>query len=352
MDMTYTSCISPPAKNPYIQLHEWQVKFCQGNDCAAKLLAFFIAWHDWKIKHDSYYRFSNDIAERHGDGRPHNQNAYLFFSTKNLINGLMGTCGKKAITTALELLCSLKVIIIHKNPNPRYHFDKTRYFRFYPDVCNRWIKEYYSEVSEINDIDDTDDIYPNEEVTIQVVNMDSTLAPIDAPERDNRQARREPTPRLEEPPCAPRHPAITDTTNNTTKINNPTNARAREGEIFSEHHKGKVAASDKTKPIVDALIAKGMHVKRFYPDSLVMIAQLQGQGATMELFCEAYDKACHSTQGDGFGINYLAKIITEKLKPKKVRAYPNKSPPVQPKYEYQNDFSKGLHWMSDLLQGD
>lgn len=54
--MTRTSCISPPPKNPSIKLYEWQVKFCQENQCTAKLLAFFIAWHDWKLEHDRYIK--------------------------------------------------------------------------------------------------------------------------------------------------------------------------------------------------------------------------------------------------------------------------------------------------------
>src|SRR5579872_5061286 len=130
--MSYNSSIRQPENTRYIQIHEWQIKFCQNNHCAALLLAFFISWHDWKTQNDQYYRRANDIAEMHGDGRPHNQNAYLFFSMDELIEGCMGFYGKNAINEALQLLASLNVITIHKNPNPRYYFDKTKYFQFDP----------------------------------------------------------------------------------------------------------------------------------------------------------------------------------------------------------------------------
>ncbi|MBX9703177.1 MAG: hypothetical protein K2X39_03395 [Silvanigrellaceae bacterium] len=134
-----TSCIRQPQNNHYIQVSAWQVQFCRGNHCAAFILSHFIGWHDWKLNHDEYYHRVNNIAEFHGDGRPHDQNAYLFFSIEEISEGILGTYGKNTITSALQFLEELGVISAHKNPNPRYHFDKTKYFIFYPDVCNDWI---------------------------------------------------------------------------------------------------------------------------------------------------------------------------------------------------------------------
>ena len=135
-----STCVHHPQSNRYIQVYEWQIAFCNQNHCAAFLLSNFIAWHDWKLNHDEYYLRANNIAELHGDGRPNNQNAYLFFTMDDLADGILNLYGKNAINTALQLLEDLKVISVHKNPNPRYHFDKTKYFMFYPEVCNEWIK--------------------------------------------------------------------------------------------------------------------------------------------------------------------------------------------------------------------
>lgn len=134
-----SSCITQPANNHYIQVSEWQIKFCNNNYCAALVLSHFIRWHNWKLNHDDYYKKINNIAEMHGDGRPNNQNAYLFFTTDEISEGILGFFGKSTIHIALQLLQELGVITVHKNPNPRYHFDKTKYFMFYPEICNEWL---------------------------------------------------------------------------------------------------------------------------------------------------------------------------------------------------------------------
>ena len=191
-----SSCIRHPENTRYIQLFDWQVAFCQGNHCAALLLAYFIAWHDWKCKHDQYYRRSNDIAEVHGDGRLHNENAYLFFSTEELIEGCMGLYGKKAVTDSIESLVKLAVISVHKNPNPRYYFDRTKYFKFYPNVCNAWIKENYA----IQDVDSDD--------------RAKTTDRKDKKEQLSRKSNR---------PLDENRQTITNTTNNTTNKNQSNN---------------------------------------------------------------------------------------------------------------------------------
>lgn len=46
---------------------------------------------------------------------------------------------RDAINCGLKILVDKKVISIHKNPNPKYSFDRTRYFLFYPVVVNTWL---------------------------------------------------------------------------------------------------------------------------------------------------------------------------------------------------------------------
>src|SRR5690349_3168678 len=107
-----TSCLRHPESSIYLQLHSWMFELCQGNQCAALLLAYFSGWHDWKLDNDHYYKRFNDIAETHGDGRPYVENAYLFFTNEELIAGIMGLYGKKAINEALGFLVSLGIISI------------------------------------------------------------------------------------------------------------------------------------------------------------------------------------------------------------------------------------------------
>jgi hypothetical protein len=281
--MTYTSCIRQPESSRFIQLHEWQVKFCQKNHCAAFLLSFFSSWHDWKIKHDEYYRRYNDIAEAHGDGRPHAESAYLFFTMDDFINALMGLFGKKSISEGLDLLVSLNVISIHKNPNPRYCFDKTKYFKFYPAVCNQWLQNHDSINQSAENDTQVIDNYDNAEI-------DNRSAKNALPSSENRR------------PSRKNGQAITDNTNNTTNknksINTPTN--------FDQPI---LNPNPEVQSIITALTEKGMQSKRFFPDAIDEIHRLQRAGATLEMFIHAYDVSAEVTRGNSFGIGYLAKVI-------------------------------------------
>jgi len=325
-----TSCIRHPESSRYIQPHDWHVAFCQGNHCAALLLAFFIAWHDWKLKNDQYYRRANDIAEMHGDGRPHSESAYLFFTVEELIEGILGFYGKKAVNEALEFLRSIGVISINQNPNPRYHFDKTKYFIFFPDVCREWIAKNYP----------------------LKTNKDKKIAqPLDSkegakmPDREDEKALPS---RQNGRPSGESSRAITNTTNNTTNKNQSINVR---DDFNDDFEKPEEESRETIQPIVDALIEKGLPSNKLYPDTLQTIHRLHQAGVTLQIFKAAYDIAVGSTQERGFGVNYLAKVAEGLLaKSKKRNSIPSKSPPHQKKDNfhdtiYESDIRNARNWI-------
>ena len=320
-----TSCIRHPESTRYIQLHQWQVTFCQNSHCAALILSYFTAWHDWKIRNDQYYRRTNDIAEMHGDGRPNNENAYLFFTTEELIDGCMGLYGKKAITDGLDLLASLGVISVHKNPNPRYHFDKTKYFQFYPQVCNRWIAESYP----IGDV--------KTEIDRQAIDS------LDSTEMADRESENDLPSLKNDRPSGKSNRAITDTTNNTTNKKQTINAR----DDFSSFEELNPTAQKELELIVVSLTEKGMPADRLKAkDDLMLLAKLMEQGATAATLTQAYDIATKATTGrsNQFGVRYIAKVVDDLLK----RQKPHQVDQAEP--VYQNDFRGGLNWMGDLVE--
>lgn len=327
--MSITTCIRHPEKSPYIQLFAWQVAFCQNNHCAALLLAYFISWHDWKLRNDQYYQRANDIAEMHSDGRPHNENAYLFFSTDQLIDGCMGLYGRKAVTEGLEFLVQLGVISVHKNPNPRYHFDKTKYFQFYPEICNQWISEHYP-VCGLLTAASTQAIDSSDKAKIA-----DRIGKKALPSRENNQ------------PSGENRQAITDTTNNTTNQNKSINAH--------DDFQMNAMEPDLVETIVEVLIEKGMPRSRFYPDAIDAIQRLHAAGATLNQFVSGFDIALKYTKGNGFGVNYLIKVVdTLVVKAKKNAHFSEndstehkKCPEKQP--NYRNDLKNAEKWAADLL---
>lgn len=131
-------------------IREWQLTFCNGNACEAALLSFFEYWHNIKLEQSKKARQANRIATMHGDAERATQDESLLqFHTENEIEKSIIIYGRTKISEAIRNLQQKKVIDVHKNPNPRYSFDKTKYFLFHPEVCNEWIKNHYADLPEL-----------------------------------------------------------------------------------------------------------------------------------------------------------------------------------------------------------
>lgn len=318
-----TSCIQSPNDNRYIQVFDWQVKFCQGNHCTAFVLAHFIAWHDWKLQHDLYYKRANDIAEAHGDNRLYDQNAYLFFTMDELSDGILGSYGRNSIQNALETLEKMGVISIHKNPNRRYCFDKTKYFIFYPEVCNAWIKR--SQVSQAR----FPDLVQNNEENQDPLILNDREFKIKQPSVENKQ------------PSFKKGQAITDTTNNTTNKDQSINQGVP---AFVQ------SIPETLKPIVKALVEVGFSPKRFkHADSIQTLECLQKAGADLDMFLIAYEKASVATESNSFGINYLAKVVESLLEKRKQGVEVKKHQATKtPSTIFENDIPDNLDWLEGV----
>ncbi len=133
-----TSCVIHPDSEPMIIVRKWQLDFCDGNRPAAALLSFFEYWHNIKLEQSKKAKFQNNISCVNGDAGIQDESLYQFHTTEELEAGVL-LYSKDAINTGLKVLVDKKVISIHKNPNPKYSFDKTRYFLFVPEVVNAWL---------------------------------------------------------------------------------------------------------------------------------------------------------------------------------------------------------------------
>lgn len=135
-----TSCIQHPENNPLIIIRSWQLVFCHGCHCAAALLSVFEYWHNIKTDIRRKNIIANDIAEMHQDSRSQDETLLQFHNLNDLHKQIQFLYSKNTIQKSLEFLESKGVISIHSNPNPRYRFDKTRYFKFNPEIINHWLK--------------------------------------------------------------------------------------------------------------------------------------------------------------------------------------------------------------------
>jgi len=86
---------------------------------------------------------SNDIAEKHGDSRVHDESYLQFHTVEELRRQIFNIYGRTYIIKACKLLQDKGAISVHKNPNPKYRFDHTNYYLFHPTICNDWIDKVY-----------------------------------------------------------------------------------------------------------------------------------------------------------------------------------------------------------------
>jgi hypothetical protein len=138
-----SSCISHPASDPLVLIRSWQVEFCQGNTTAAALMSLLEYWHNIKLAMAAKAIAANDIAEQGGDDRQQDETLLQFHTEENLVEGLLGLAKRDSIRKAVRWLEAKGVVTIHRNPNPKYSFDRTKYFRFRPEILNAWIQGDY-----------------------------------------------------------------------------------------------------------------------------------------------------------------------------------------------------------------
>lgn len=134
-----TSCIAHPENEPLIIVRRWQLEACGGNRVAAALLSFFEYWHNFKLMETEKQRQQNAIREAHGEP-PLPLTLWQFHSQKDLEDGLL-IFKRDAIAEGIKKLVEIGFLETGKNPNPRYAFDRTRYFLFKADVVNEFLHQ-------------------------------------------------------------------------------------------------------------------------------------------------------------------------------------------------------------------
>ncbi len=140
--MSRTSCISHPEGERLILIRKWQMEACSQDACAAALLNLFEYWHNIKLEHKSQAKGYNEVATRHGENSTQIETLLQWHKSEQLEASLLNIYNKRRIQAAIELLVNLKFISVHRNPNPRYAFDKTRHFLFHPIEVKTWLQVY------------------------------------------------------------------------------------------------------------------------------------------------------------------------------------------------------------------
>jgi len=122
--MSATLFINHPEKEEILVLRKPDLIFCENDPIAAGVLSIIRYWYTVKLKQQNKKpknkRNPLDLLQFHTEKQLLKK---LFFITKT------PACLRRAI----KYLVEKKVISIHRNPNKRYGFDRTRHFMFHPE---------------------------------------------------------------------------------------------------------------------------------------------------------------------------------------------------------------------------
>lgn len=140
--MSRASCISHPEGERLILVRKWQLEACGKDACAAALLNLFEYWHNIKLEQNTQAKGYNEIAQRHGENSTQIQTLLQWHTTEQLESSILNIFNKRRIQAGIEILVNLKFISVHRNPNPRYAFDKTKHFLLHPEEVRAWLEDY------------------------------------------------------------------------------------------------------------------------------------------------------------------------------------------------------------------
>jgi hypothetical protein len=133
-----------PEANRWIQVTRWQMAVCDGDACAAAILAYFFARHHGKLKHADDGREDNQIAVAHGLKPRRAAESLWFRATDAQIEEAIFFYRRRKFTDAIAKLETLGFVsILRKNPNPNFAADNSRYFKLNPDVVQVRLRALY-----------------------------------------------------------------------------------------------------------------------------------------------------------------------------------------------------------------
>jgi len=157
-----SSVIKFPKKSYYTVTYLCCAEIAENDLCAAKLINFFVSWHDYKLSNQSRIICQNQLAKQDGATDLQDTSLLQHHTTEQLIEGLIGEYAKHNINKALQILDRKGFVTIHKNPNPRYKGDRTKHFLVHPETIqaelDRWEQNAKSASKQKDDFAD----YPTE----------------------------------------------------------------------------------------------------------------------------------------------------------------------------------------------
>ena len=137
-----TSAIVRVTNEPILILRKSYIEICGGDRDAAKLLSYFEYWHNVKVAQNRKSEHLNRVAEQHGYNPEQDVSDLQYHTMDEMYDECLGDISKKGLQKARRILRELGFISEHSNPDIRFAFDKTIYYRLEVEAVNRALDDY------------------------------------------------------------------------------------------------------------------------------------------------------------------------------------------------------------------
>lgn len=134
----------------FILIRKSYLKICVNNSCAASLLNYFEFRYNSKLK--ILKKNINLLNQDLNLDTKNFINELLVWNTLEELQELLMIFGKRTIQKAIKVLVDLNLISIHRNPNPKYAFDNTKYFLFHPVELRKKISNLEESNKQISEL--------------------------------------------------------------------------------------------------------------------------------------------------------------------------------------------------------
>ena len=141
----YSSCVSHPANDKLIIIRESYVN-ALGDPKLAILVNFFEHWHNYKLANrEQIQKIEN--KQQTFDGETDEIPEFPFKSLlqwhtyEEIYQATFGLIGIRNLPVYIKKLEELGIISIHKNPNPKYAYDRTNFYLFHPEKLQQLLDQ-------------------------------------------------------------------------------------------------------------------------------------------------------------------------------------------------------------------
>lgn len=134
------SSVNRNQADPFLIIRACYVDICNGNIVAAGLIHIFEQWHAVKVKNRDQERKNWGQRDPDKISTILIENLYQWHTTEELEAQLFGLGKKDKIQESRRQLVSMGIISEHRNPHPKYQFDKTTFFIFHPEAVDQYLE--------------------------------------------------------------------------------------------------------------------------------------------------------------------------------------------------------------------